>query len=129
MEASGKVIAVCDPETGVSKAGNNWKKRTCVIETQETYPKKIAFTLFGDRMDQYPMNVGDMVKVSFDISSREYNGRWYTDISAWKVEPATAAPAAGPVGDTAGIMPGGYAQAPVPPANLAPSGDDEELPF
>jgi hypothetical protein len=86
MEIAGKIILALPEQSGVSKAGNAWKKREYVLETQETYPKKVHFDLFGDRADQYPLNVGDEIVLSFDINSREFNGRWYTSVSGWKVE-------------------------------------------
>ena len=76
--------------SGISKSGNAWKKREYVLETQETYPKKVHFDFFGERADQFPLNVGDVIKLSFDIESREFNGRWYTSIRGWKSEPAAA---------------------------------------
>ena len=80
MEIKGKIIHVLPEVTGTSKAGNQWKKREYVLETQETYPKKVFFDFFGERADQYPLNVGDRIKLSFDIESREYNGRGFTSI-------------------------------------------------
>lgn len=91
MEITGKIIMALPEQSGVSKAGNQWKKREYVLETLENYPKKVHFDLFGDRADQYPLNVGDEIVLSFDINSREFNGRWYTSISGWKVEKAGAA--------------------------------------
>lgn len=88
MEVTGKIIVALPEVSGTSKAGNAWKKREYVLETQETYPRKVFFNFFGDRVDQFPLNVGDLVTVSFDIESREFNGRWYTDIRAWKAEKA-----------------------------------------
>lgn len=122
MEVKGKIIVALPEQTGVSKSGNNWKKREYVLETIETYPKKIHFDLFGDRADQYPLNVGEMVNLSFDIESREYNGRWYTSIRGWKVEKEGAT--ASPVADAAAIPP--------PPAVdpfAALGGSDEDIPF
>ncbi len=120
------------PEVGgTSQKGNAWKKREYVLETMETYPRKVFFNFFGDRVDQFPLQVGQVVKLSFDIDSREYNGRWYVEVRAWKAEDASAAapaPAYGP----ATQMPQGYAApsaAPAPPApDLAPSPTDD-LPF
>ncbi|MDE6572920.1 MAG: DUF3127 domain-containing protein, partial [Duncaniella sp.] len=94
MEIVGKIIAALPEVGGTSAKGNVWKKRDYVLETQETYPKKIAFNFFGDRVDQYPLQVGQVVKIYFDIDSREYNGRWYVDIRAWKAEDPGAAAAA-----------------------------------
>ena len=80
MEIIGKIIVALPEQSGVSKAGNSWKKKEYVLETQETYPKKVHFDLFGDKADKYPLSVGQTVKLSFDIESREYNGRWFTSI-------------------------------------------------
>ncbi|MFG6397447.1 MAG: DUF3127 domain-containing protein, partial [Muribaculaceae bacterium] len=90
MEVTGKIIVALPEMSGTSKAGNAWKKREYVLETQETYPRKIHFDFFGERADQFPLNVGDVIKLSFDIDSREYNGRWFTSIRGWKSEPASA---------------------------------------
>lgn len=86
MEVTGKIIVVLPEMSGTSKAGNAWKKREYVLETQEQYPKKVHFDFFGERADQYPLAVGDTVKLSFDIESREYNGRWFTSVRGWKAE-------------------------------------------
>ncbi|MDE6327033.1 MAG: DUF3127 domain-containing protein [Duncaniella sp.] len=143
MEIVGKIIAALPEVGGTSAKGNVWKKRDYVLETQETYPKKIAFNFFGDRVDQYPLQVGQVVKIYFDIDSREYNGRWYVDIRAWKAEDpgaAAAAPApaavpgayaapAAPSYGPATQMPGGYATPAAPPkVDLAPDPTDD-LPF
>ena len=95
MEIKGKIIVVLLEVSGVSKAsGNPWKKREYVLETAETYPKKVHFDFFGERADQYPLSVGDDITLSFDIESREYQGRWYTSIRGWKAEKAGTAPTA-----------------------------------
>lgn len=90
MEISGKIIVALPEVGGTSKAGNTWKKREYVLETQETYPRKIFFNFFNERADQYPLNVGETYTISFDIESREFNGRWYTDISAFAASEAAA---------------------------------------
>ena len=86
MDAEGKIIVKLPLQSGVSKAANNWSKQEYVLETQEAYPKKIHFSFFGDRANQYPLEVGDTVRLSFDIDSHEYNGRWFTSINGWKAE-------------------------------------------
>lgn len=82
-----------------------------MLETHDSFPRKVKFDFFGDRVDQYPLEIGDEVTVSFDIESREFNGRWYTDIRGWKAEKgvATAATAA-----DAAYGQGGPAPAPMP---------------
>lgn len=130
MEITGKIIQALPEVGGTSRAGNAWRKREYVLETQETYPKKVCFNFFGDRIDQYPMQVGDVMTVSFDLESREFNGRWYTDVRAWKAEKAgEGAPVSAPVADPfapPAAMPGGYNT----PADIAaPAGGDSDLPF
>ena len=126
MEISGKIILALPEQSGTSKAGNEWKKREYVLETHESFPKKVHFDLFGQKADQYPLSVGDEITLSFDISSREYNGRWFTSISGWKVEKAVAPQAQGvptaPVQDYPGAVP------PPPAVDFASDGNDD-LPF
>ncbi|MCD7976016.1 MAG: DUF3127 domain-containing protein [Tannerellaceae bacterium] len=87
MEITGKIIAVLPAQGGTSKTGNEWKKQEYVLETHEQYPKKVCFQIFGsDRIDQAAIQPGEELTVYFDIDSREYNGRWFTNINCWKVE-------------------------------------------
>lgn len=93
MEITGKIIAVLPERGGISKTGNEWKTQEYVLETQEQYPRKVCFNVFGsDKIAQFNIQAGEEMTVSFDINAREYNGRWYNDIRAWKVERGTAAP-------------------------------------
>ena len=85
MEIQGKVIAVLPERSGVSARGE-WKSQTYVIETQEQYPKKMAFYVFGaDRLAQFNIHSGEEILVSFDIDAHEYQGRWFNSIRAWNV--------------------------------------------
>src|SRR5687768_5680534 len=97
MEITGRVVQVLQPVTGQSKSGSGeWRKQEFVIETQSQYPKKVMFSLWGDKTEQINgLNPGEDVKVSFDPESREYNGRWYTDLRAWKIERGAAAMSSG----------------------------------
>jgi len=105
MELVGKIIQVLPVQEGTSKtSGNPWKVQAYVLETQEQYPRKVHFEVFGeDRIKNNPCNIDDIVTISFDIESREFNGRWYTSIRAWRVQQGdqtaatdAAAPAAQP---------------------------------
>lgn len=134
MEVKGKIIAVLPERTGVSKAGNSWKAREYVLETLENYPKKVHFDFFGDKADQFPLSVGDVITLSFDIESREYNGRWYTSIRGWKAEKGDAAMAGAPAAPAQAIpasaFPGAGAPAvPQAPAPFPGSDGTEDLPF
>ena len=127
MEIKGRIIHVLPLQEGVSKAGNTWKKQEYVLETEEQYPRKVCFNLFGDKVDQYPAAIGEDVVVSFDLESREFNGRWYTDVRAWKIE--KSASVAQGVPDMP-PMPNDITPFPPAPAapDLAPSPTDD-LPF
>ena len=83
MEVIGKIIHVLPLQSRTSQAGNQWKKQEYVLETEDAYPKKVCFDFFGDRVDQFPLAIGDRVRLNFDIESREYQGRWYTSIRGW----------------------------------------------
>ena len=128
MEITGKIIAVLPARSGVSaRTGSEWKVQEYVLETQEQYPRKVCFQLSGNRIEQYPLSVGEEVVVSFDLESREAKGRWYTDVRAWKIEKSAAA-----VQGVPDMPPMANEVPPFPPAqaapDLAPSPTDD-LPF
>ena len=131
MEITGKIILALPEMSGTSKAGNPWKKREYVLETQETYPKRVHFDFFGERADQFPLNVGDVIKLSFDIESREYNGRWFTSIRGWKSEPASAAAPTGMAAPAAGPFPTpmGAPAAPAAFPGVSEPAPTDDLPF
>jgi hypothetical protein len=85
MEVKGKVIQLLPMQSGMGKKGQ-WKKQEFIIETQAQFPKKICLSAWGEKVDQFRLTVGDMVTVAVDLESREYNGRWYTEARAWKLE-------------------------------------------
>jgi hypothetical protein len=86
MELKGKIIQKMPLATGEGKNGT-WKKQEYVIEIPNgNYaPKKVCFSIWGDKIDQFAIHEQEELSVSFDLESREYNGRWYTDVRAWKV--------------------------------------------
>lgn len=150
MEITGKIIHALEPRSGVSAStGNPWSMQTFVIETtQEQYPRRCAFEVFGEeRLKQFNIQVGQEYTVSFDIDAREYQGRWYNSVRAWRVAapqaigapvppPSYGAPAPAPAPQQPGLTqpaggnsdfsqaPTGGSQSPTPQPN---SGDD--LPF
>ena len=85
MEITGRIIQLLPLQTGQGKNGV-WKKQDFVIETDGQYPKKVCISAWGDKISENVLVEGKEVTVSFDIESREFNGRWYTDVKAWKVE-------------------------------------------
>lgn len=88
MDIVGKIIQVLPMQQGTSqRTGNPWSLQSYVLETIESYPKKVCFEVFGeDRIKANPCNIDDVVTVSFDLESREFNGRWYTSVRAWKIQ-------------------------------------------
>ena len=86
-----------------------------MIETPGDYPKPVCFMVWGDKIDQFQISEGQEITVHFDIESREYNGRWYTDVKAWRVDRSDATAAE---------------SAPTPPPPDAPPPTfDDEIPF
>lgn len=87
MDITGKIIAVLPTKSGISAtSGNEWSLQTAVLETQDKYPRKLAFDVFGaERITQFNLQVGDIVTVSFDVDAHEYNNRWFNQIRAYNV--------------------------------------------
>jgi hypothetical protein len=97
MQLTAKLIQLLPLQTGNGKNGT-WKKQDIIVETEGTYPKKICISIWGDKIQESDLKPGNNLRIDFDVESREYNGRWYTDVKAWKIElasGASAAPAAG----------------------------------
>lgn len=88
MELQVKVISVLEPQSFESKKnGNTYVRHTFICETSGQYPRKIAFTVMGDdRFNQMGIVVGGSYNVSFDVESREWQGRWFTEASAWRAQ-------------------------------------------
>jgi hypothetical protein len=87
LEISGRLNQFLPEISGTGKNGTAWSKRDFIIETVDNFPKKICISAWGDKTAELNgIGVGEMIKVSFDVQSREYNGKWYTDLRAWKIE-------------------------------------------
>ena len=87
LEITGKVFQILPMETGEGKNGP-WKKQHFIVEYMDgNYPKKVSVMAWGDKADMLKnLQPGTEVKVAFNVESREYNGRWYTDVKAWRIE-------------------------------------------
>ena len=85
MEITGKITNILPLQTGIGKSGNEWKKQEFIIQTEEAYPKSICLSLWGNTIDD-KLKSEDKIKAFVDIESREFNGKWYTTIKAWKIE-------------------------------------------
>ena len=132
MELIGKAIAALPVKSVVShRTGEQWQSREYVIETQEEYPKRVCFEVFGtDKLKEFNIRNNDLIKVHFDITAREYNGKWYNSIRAWKVEhvnPQSQTTETTQVQTSAPVQ----AQAPAPAPAAAPVAQesDDDLPF
>lgn len=124
LELEGRIARKLNVQTGTSARGA-WSKQEFIFEYQEgNFPAQVCMNVWGEdkvrELEKY--QVGDKVKVSFNLSAREYNGRWYNDVRAWRIEPAGTTPA----------VPA------VPPAPVAPppsevpgfdSMSEDDLPF
>ena len=86
MEITGIVKIISEIERGISKTrGNSWQRRTVVLEIEGSHPKQVALELRGNHVENNTaLYIGQKVTASFDIESREFNGRWYTTLAAWK---------------------------------------------
>lgn len=88
MEIQGKIIKVLPERSGTSARGE-WKVGSYVLETQEQYPKKMVFEVFGDdRIKRFNIQEGQDVTVFFDIDAHEYQGRWFNSFRAYDVRSA-----------------------------------------
>ena len=116
LSVKGKLSRKLSVESGTSKAGKEWKKQSFVVDTGAQYNPEICFQLFGD--DKIEMlnhhNEGDQVDISFNLSSREYNGRYFHNIDAWRIE---------------NIGTGGASEMEEAPELNAPATEEDDLPF
>lgn len=134
MEIQGKIVQLLPLQSGVGQAsGKEWKKQEYILETLDMqYPKKICFNLWGDNIAKFNLQLGEEVTVQVDLESREFNGRWYTDVRAWRVDrglQSMAMPQVG-MGAAPGMpqapAPGGYQQAPASHPFSAPTAPASE---
>lgn len=134
MEIEGRITHDLPIQEGQSQAGKLWRKKGWVLETFGNYPVPVYFTAFNDKINNLNLEVGKTYRVSIDIRSREYNGKWYTDVSAYAAteigQPGVgAAPAPQQMQQPFGG--GGFPQTPVQDGGLPPISSDptDDLPF
>ncbi|MCH8534995.1 MAG: DUF3127 domain-containing protein [Flavobacteriaceae bacterium] len=85
MQLTAKLIQVLPLQTGTSKNGE-WKKQDIIVETDGQYPKKIYVSIWGDKINPNDLKIGNDLQIDFNIESREYNNKWYTEVRAWRVK-------------------------------------------
>ena len=116
LSIKGKLSRKLSVESGTSKAGKEWKKQSFLVDTGAQYNPEICFQLFGDDKNEIlnHHNEGDQVEVSFNLSSKEFNGRYFHNIDAWRIENISAA---------------NTNQVQDSPDFNAPSSEEDDLPF
>ena len=97
MEIIGKVVRLGTLTEGTSARGP-WRKQELIIETEEQYPRTVCLICWTNQIDEIQKFApGQTIKAQIEISSREFNGKWYTDVRVWRFDPVGAtAPAAAP---------------------------------
>lgn len=86
MEFQGKMIQFLGETGGTSKTGKPWKKKEWLLETFGQYPRKVKVQCFNERSDSIIMEPGRDYSLQVDLESREFNGRWYTDVTVYRVD-------------------------------------------
>ena len=125
LSVKGKISQILQVESGTSKAGKEWKKQSFVIDTGAQYNPLVCFSLFGEEKISLLANLtgGQEVEVAFNVSSREFNGKWYHNIDAWKIDAVGS--------QSGGDMPPPPSEEPISlnTADLSADDDDDDLPF
>lgn len=85
MQLIAKLEQLLPIQTGTGKNGT-WKKQDIIVLTDEKFPKKVCLSIWGDKIDEKQLVLNNTLQLDFDIESREFNGKWYTDLRVWKVE-------------------------------------------
>ena len=91
MELQGKIIAVLPIKSGTSSSGKQWTSQEYVLEIGGQYPKHVCFEVFGDKIGEFGIQLGDELSVSFDIDARQWKDRWFNAIRAFRVNHLSSA--------------------------------------
>ncbi len=130
LKITGTVKEILEEQSGEGKNGP-WRKQDFVLETEGQYPRPVCITQWGENIEKFGVQEGETLTAHIDIQSREYNGRWYTDVKAWRVD--REGPAGGAGGGGVGPGSGGAADPGPGSGGGGPAGDlsnpDDDLPF
>ncbi len=85
LQITGRVLDILEEQSGEGRNGP-WRKQEFILETGGQYPKQVCVVQWGDNIDKFGISEGETITAHIDIQSREYNGRWYTDVKAWRVD-------------------------------------------
>lgn len=137
MEFEGVVFKKLPVSKGVSARGE-WQRQDVVFEVPSEFSRKICVTFFNKPTEADSLVEGQTYVVSVNVESREYNGKWYTDVRAWRVQPkqqevapqgAAAMPDMPPFGDEPSYNSGASYGAGAAGAGVAPIAEVDDLPF
>lgn len=124
MQLTAKLVQLLPLQKGESKNGP-WSKQDIIVETDGTYPKKVCISIWGDKINTAQLQEGATLDIQFEVESREYNSKWYTDCKAWKIDVAGAATQ----GYTAPQQPAATNNFDALNQQLANTPTDDDLPF
>lgn len=123
LRITGTVKQVLEEQSGESKKGP-WRKQEFILQTEGDYPKDVCILQWGDNIEQFAVKEGERLTAHVDVQSREFKGRWYTDVKAWRIEREGAAPG-GPQGQPQPAGP----SANFPDEPVDTTDYDDDLPF
>jgi hypothetical protein len=121
LQITGKVIDILEEESGEGRNGP-WRKQSFILETGGEYPKQVCVIQWGDNIDKFGIQQGETLTAHIDVQSREYNGRWYTDVKAWRIDRSTE-------GDSPPAADEPWPEPPVDDGGQEDSSKDDDLPF
>lgn len=135
MEIIGKVFQLGNVVEGTSARGP-WKKQELIIETVEQFPRKVCLSCWGDRVAEAAnFAIGQMIKAQISIESREFNGKWYTDVRPFRFDNAETATQVQPQAKPQPQTQPQHTSQPMPqfsqtqPEDFAATDNGDDLPF
>ena len=123
MEFEGVVYKILPPTKGTSARGD-WQRQEVIFELKQEFSRKVCVIFFNKESDVARLREGMTCTVSINIESREYNGRWYTDVRAWRVQPKEESAAMPPMPDAPP-----FGEEPSYAAPQQPMAEVDDLPF
>lgn len=129
LKITGKVTQILEEQSGEGRNGT-WRKQEFILQTEGDYPKDVCIVQWGDNIDQFAIREGERLTASIDIQSREFKGRWYTDVKAWRIERSEDAAGAAKGGGRSKTGPQPSGPSDDFPVDSSGSSDfDDDLPF
>jgi len=128
MEIVGEIIDILEEQSGNGRNGE-WRKQSYILETLDQYPKKVCMDVWGDKIDTFDLKKGEQVTAKVNVESREFNGKWYTDVKIWAVDRQGGASTNNAPVNPASDFQNQGAQPSSGPQEVPPPSADDELPF